>query len=51
MAIKINQNSAEAFYNRGVAYEKLPQFDAAIEDYSNAIKLTPMTIRLTTIEV
>ena len=35
------QNLAEAFYNRGVAYRQKGQLDRAIEDYDQAIRLHP----------
>jgi tetratricopeptide (TPR) repeat protein len=34
-------NLAEAFYNRGVAYDNKGQPDRAIEDYDQAIRLNP----------
>ena len=40
-AIRLNPNFAEAFYNRGVAYDGKGQPDRAIEDYDQAIRLNP----------
>ena len=39
-AIRLNPQS-DAYYNRGVAYRKLGQFERAIEDYDEAIRLDP----------
>ena len=39
-AIRLNPQS-DAYYNRGVAYRKLGQFERAIEDYEEAIRLDP----------
>ena len=50
-AIGINPQSAEAFYNRGVAFEKQRKFQSAIDDYSNSIKLNQKTSKHITIEV
>lgn len=40
-AIKIEPNDAEIYYNRGVAYENLGQYQPAIKDYNQAISLKP----------
>jgi len=40
-AIKIQPNDAEMYYNRGVAYENLGQYQPAIKDYNQAISLKP----------
>ena len=40
-AIKIQPNDAEIYYNRGVAYENLGQYQPAIKDYNQAISLKP----------
>ena len=40
-AIRLNPNHAEAFNNRGAAYNATGQDDRAIEDYSQAIRLNP----------
>lgn len=40
-AIKLQPDDAEAFYNRGVAYDNLGQFQMAISDYNQAIRLRP----------
>ena len=41
MAIQLKADYAEAFSNRGVAQEKLKQFDAAMASYNQAILLKP----------
>jgi len=43
-AISKKQNTAEAFNNRGLAYHELKQYDKAIEDYNQAIKLDPAQV-------
>jgi tetratricopeptide (TPR) repeat protein len=40
-AISNNQNTVEAYNNRGLAYHELKHYDRAIKDYSQAIKLDP----------
>lgn len=40
-AISNKQNTVEAYNNRGLAYHELKQYDRAIKDYSQAIKLDP----------
>jgi len=40
-AIKLQPNYAETYYNRGVAYDKLGQYQRAIEDYNQAFRLNP----------
>ena len=40
-AIRLNPNSAEAYFNRGRAKAKLDQRPAAIADYDEAIRLNP----------
>ena len=35
------KEDAEAYYNRGNAYEKKGQYDKAISDYSKAIEINP----------
>ncbi|ACK71040.1 TPR repeat-containing protein [Gloeothece citriformis PCC 7424] len=37
--IDLYPDSAEAYYNRGIAYSKLGNYDAAIADYNQAISL------------
>ena len=37
-AIKLHPDFAEAYYNRGIAYEDLGQHQRAIEDYNKAIR-------------
>ena len=38
---ELKENLAIAFYNRGLAYENNGQYDRAIADYSDAIRLDP----------
>ena len=40
-AIRLNPNDAEAYLNRGMAYNKIGQYFAAIIDYDTAIRLKP----------
>lgn len=40
-AVKLQPNDAEIYYNRGVAYENLGQYQPAIKDYNQAISLNP----------
>ncbi|HBE32507.1 MAG TPA: peptidase C14, partial [Cyanobacteria bacterium UBA11368] len=40
-ALKLNPNSAKAFYNRGVAYGNKGEYDRAIADFTAAINLNP----------
>jgi tetratricopeptide (TPR) repeat protein len=40
-AIKLQPNDAEIYYNRGVAYDNLGQYQSAIKDYNQAIQLRP----------
>jgi len=40
-AILLNPQSAEAYYKRGFAYQKLDQGERAIEDFSKAISINP----------
>jgi tetratricopeptide (TPR) repeat protein len=40
-AIKLQSDYAEAYYNRGLAYYNLDQYQRAIEDYNEAIRLQP----------
>ena len=40
-AILLNPNYAEAYYNRGVAYDDLGEYQKAITDYNQAIRLNP----------
>ncbi len=39
--IRLNPESAEAYYNRGVTNTDLGQLQSAIEDYDEAIRLNP----------
>lgn len=43
-AITSNQNTAEAYNNRGLAYHELKQYDKAIRDYNQAIRLAPAQV-------
>ena len=40
-AIELNPNLYQAYYNRGLAYSVLRQYERAIQDYSKAIELNP----------
>ena len=40
-AIRLKPDIAEAYYNRGLAYEKIGQYKQAIENYTEAIRLEP----------
>lgn len=40
-AIKLQPNEAVVYYNRGIAYENLGQYQPAIKDYNMAISLNP----------
>ena len=40
-AIRLDPKFAEAYYNRGVAYENKGEYDKAIADYTEAIRLDP----------
>ena len=40
-AIRLNPSDADAYFNRGVAYDNVGQFDRAIGDYDQAIRLDP----------
>lgn len=40
-AIELNPNDAEAYNNRGCAYDDKGEFDKAIKDYDKAIELNP----------
>ena len=40
-AIALDPEDAEAFYNRGLAYDKKGEFDLAIQDFDQAIALNP----------
>ena len=40
-AIELDPKGADAYYNRGIAYGKLKQYDKAITDYTKAIELDP----------
>ncbi|WP_013325421.1 tetratricopeptide repeat protein [Gloeothece verrucosa] len=39
--IRLYPNSAEAYYNRGIAYSKLGNSGAAMADYNKAVELNP----------
>ncbi len=40
-AIRINPNSANAYYNRGLSYQRLGDQEGAIGDYTNSIRINP----------
>ncbi len=40
-AIKLNPNYADAYNNRGAAYDELKNYQQAISDYNQSIKLNP----------
>ena len=40
-AIRLNPEYWKAFYNRGIAYADLGQYERAIQDYDAAIPLNP----------
>ena len=40
-AIRLNPQSAEAYYKRGFVYQNLGQGERAIEDFDEAIRLNP----------
>ena len=41
MAIRLNPDNANAFYNRGVLHSKLKQYQAAISDFTKVIRIDP----------
>ena len=41
MAIELDSQYAIAYYNRGIAYYSLGQYELAIADYDEAIRLDP----------
>lgn len=41
MTKELNQESAEAYYSRGLAHSKNGEFEKAIENYTKAIELKP----------
>ncbi len=43
-AIKLDPNFERAYHNRGGAYHRLGQYSRAAEDYTQAIRLKPMSI-------
>ena len=48
-AIEINPKFAEAYTNRGTAYDVRGEYDKAISDYSEAIEIDPLMQRSITI--
>lgn len=40
-AIRLQPNDAEAYYNRGIAYDNLGRHQQAIKDYSQTVRLKP----------
>ena len=43
-AIQLNPNDATVFNNRGLAYDRLEQYQKAIQDYDRAIQLKPVAL-------
>ena len=41
MAIQIKPDYADAYNNRGIAYDKKGDYDQAISDYNRAIRIKP----------
>jgi tetratricopeptide (TPR) repeat protein len=41
----LNPEYANAYYNRGIAYNDLKQYNEAIADYTKAIELNPKFAR------
>jgi tetratricopeptide (TPR) repeat protein len=41
MSIQIDPKSAKTYYNRGIAYGTLGQWEKAIADYSSTIEIDP----------
>lgn len=46
LAMKIDDKSWKAHYQRGVAHNRLKNYDEATVDYKNAIKLNPQDKKL-----
>ena len=44
MTKELNQESADTYYSRGLAYSKNGELDKAIQDYTNPILRTHVTI-------
>ena len=40
-AINLNPNFTEAYYNRGLAYANLQNYEQALADFSKAVELNP----------
>ena len=43
-AIDLNPQDAEAYYNRGLAYDELSNYNQAIKDYTKVIELDPQLV-------
>ena len=41
MTLQINSNDKVAYYNKGIAYRNLNEYEKAIECYDFAVKLDP----------
>jgi tetratricopeptide (TPR) repeat protein len=39
--IRLQPDNSDAYFNRGLAYKKKGEFDAALKDYDAAIRLEP----------
>ena len=46
-AIRLDPQDAEAYRNRGIAYNRLRQPERAIEDYDEAVRLDPQDAEAT----
>jgi len=42
--IRLDPLNVDAYYNRGIAYSRLGQYEQAIEDYDKAIRLDPQYV-------
>ncbi len=45
LAIEANPKDALAYYDRGVAYERIEKLDQAVADYTSALALNPKEVR------
>ena len=39
--VRINPNDASAYYNRGLAHDKLGNLQSAIADYNEVVRINP----------
>jgi Tfp pilus assembly protein PilF len=44
-AIRLNPQSAEAYYKRGFVYQKMGQRERAIDDFDKAVHIDPQFVR------